>query len=377
MALLAFGISGGPLAAAAPAREQGDIRLLQGILSRAPKSDGSPVPSQTFYANEEIRFFSRIARDPAHESAGSHRVLYKWYDDGNRVVASSRDTKTLDLNPSDWWASVPAARFIAGHYRAELYLDEQLLGSGEFDVLTGTRPPDPPEDTAVREAARALLLKGDLRGFDALATTFRHSRERTASGSWKLGLAYQSASHSLYVPRDPHWEKLQQAAGEWLAENPDSPAAVIVVAQILRAHAWAWRGEGGDRQVPAENAQRFRQLLEEACRVLDAHADVKSQDPEWDALRITIAREQGADTSQILHMAGEALDRESYYYPLHNAVTRALLPRWGAARRQLRGTCRRPWSIPPGARAPRPTRASTTTSYAATPTANRATSWLR
>jgi hypothetical protein len=36
--------------------------------------------------------------------------------------------------------------------------------------------------------------------------------------------------------------------------------------------------------------------------------------------------------SQILNMAGEALDREGYYYPLHNAVTRALLSRWGGSR---------------------------------------------
>ncbi len=332
LVLLIFGITGGALVTAAPTPGQAGAQLLEGVLSRGTSADGSPVASQTFYADEEIRFYVRVGWDPAHGSGGSHRVRYQWYDSENRLVASSAVTKSFDLNPSHWWANVQAPHFAAGHYRAELYLDEHLLAGGEFDVLSGTRPPEPPEDAAVKETARALLLKGDLRGFDALATAFRHSRERTASGTWKLGLAYQSANHSLYLPRDPHWVKLQQAADAWLLENPDSPTAVILDAEILRGHAWAWRGEGADSQVPAENGQHFRQLLEETRRVLDAHPDIKSQDPEWDALRITIAREQGADTRQILQMAEEALEREAYYYPLHNAVTRALLPRWGGSK---------------------------------------------
>jgi hypothetical protein len=195
-----MGVTGGALAAAAPAPGPARIQLLQGIISRGTNADGSPVASQTFYANEDVRFYARIGWDPADGSGGTHRVLYKWYDDQNRLAASFAETKTLDLNPSDWWANVHAPHFTAGHYRAELYLDEHLLASGEFDVLTGARPAEPPEDAAVKEAARALLLKGDLRGFDALATAFRHSRERTASGNWKLGLAYQSARH-LRLPQ--------------------------------------------------------------------------------------------------------------------------------------------------------------------------------
>jgi hypothetical protein len=192
--------------------------------------------------------------------------------------------------------------------------------------------PEPLEDAQVKEAARELVLKGDMRGFDALATDFRQSRERTPSGSWKLGLAYLSITQDLFAPADRRWEKLQQAAGEWLAENPDSPSAVALDARLLRAHAWAWH-DTGDR--PGDNNPHVRQLLEEARRVLDEHPEVKNQDPEWDALRIAIAREQGADTTQVLRMAGEALEREGYYYPLHEAVTNKLMPRWGGSRQAV------------------------------------------
>jgi hypothetical protein len=190
--------------------------------------------------------------------------------------------------------------------------------------------PAPPEDAAVRDSARALLLKGDLGGFDALATAFRASRERTASGSWKLGIVYLSVDQDWFPPADPRWEKLERAAGEWLAAHPDSPTAVAIDARILRAHAWAFH-DGAD----GDSNPRYRQLIEAARRVLDQHPETRNQDPQWDTLRIAIAREQGAGTDQILSMAQAALEREAYYYPLHEAVTNKLMPRWGGSRQAL------------------------------------------
>ncbi len=199
----------------------------------------------------------------------------------------------------------------------------------DYAVAAAIPVPAPPEDAAVGESARALLLKGDLAGFDALATAFRNSRERTASGSWKLGLAYLSVDQDWFPSADPRWEKLQQAAGAWLAAHPDSPSAVAIEARILRAHAWAFHEGSGDSD------PKYRQLIEEARRVLDQHPDARNQDPQWDTLRIAIAREQGAGTDQILSMAKEALEREAYYYPLHEAVTNKLMPRWGGSRQAL------------------------------------------
>jgi len=213
--------------------------------------------------------------------------------------------------------------------RFQLQLSAALLSLGAACGAMAVTTPEPLEDGAVRQAARALVLKGDMHGFDALATGFRESRERTPSGGWKLGLAYLSITQDLFAPADRGWEKLQQAAGEWLAENPDSPSAVVLDARLLRAHAWAWHDRG---ERPGDNNPQFRRLLEEARRVLDEHPEVENQDPEWDALRIAIAREQGADTSQVLRMAWEALEREGYYYPLHEAVTNKLMPRWGGNR---------------------------------------------
>jgi hypothetical protein len=109
-----------------------------------------------------------------------------------------------------------------------------LLALGVTREAPAAPTPEPLEDAAVKQTARALLLKGDLRGFDALTTAFRQSRERTPSGNWKLGLAYLSVTQDLFAPADPRWEKLQQATSEWLAENPDSPSAVGMKAAYIR-----------------------------------------------------------------------------------------------------------------------------------------------
>lgn len=75
-----------------------------------------------------------------------------------------------------------------------------LLSLGVTCGALAAATPEPLEDAVVKET-RALLLKGDLRGFDALATAFRQSCERTPAGNWKLGLAYLSVSSDVWQHR--------------------------------------------------------------------------------------------------------------------------------------------------------------------------------
>jgi PH (Pleckstrin Homology) domain-containing protein len=87
--------------------------------------------------------------------------------------------------------------------------------------------------------------------------------------------------------------------------------------------------------MPPKHRQMYEQLIERARDVLDRHPGVARQDPEWDTLRISIARQQGANTNAILEMANHALQRWPCFYPLHNAAVNALLPRWGGSRKAI------------------------------------------
>lgn len=318
-------------ACASPAKSDlNGLHLVEGIVSIGAMSDGSPIPTKTFYANEDIQFYAKLSWDPAQKSGGTHQLLYKWYT-GDRVALSFGASREFQVNPTYWWAFTHAAHLGPGHHKVELYLDDSLFASDEFDLLAGTRPNEPAEDTVIKETGRALLLKGDTRAFDELASQYRDSGERTASGTWKLALFYSAVDRRLYSPRDPAWDRLQDTSDAWLAAQPHSVTAVIVNARLLTARAWAWRGDGMADQVDGPNWRPYSEYLERARSVLDQHAEMARLDGEWDALRISIAREQGASSQLVLDMARQALNRNPFYYPIHNAAVNALLPKWGGS----------------------------------------------
>jgi len=319
---------------AAHAADLPGLRLLQSAIGLGAAPDGSPVEVRTFYQNEKIRFYVKVSVDSTPGAAGDHRLVYKWYTAD--AVANAFDAhKKLDVGQTDWWAYISVSHLAPGPHRAELYIDDQLFASGEFEISAATRPYEPEEDTAIKTASLALLLAGDTHRFDELAAHYRASQERTSSGTWKLSLLYNSVDESSFAPADSRWQQLEALSETWLAKQPESATAVAMSARILFAHAWAWRIAVNADDMPPEHRQRYEQLIERARNVLDRHAGVAQQDPEWDTLRISIARQQGANTDAVLAMAERALQRWPYFYPIHNAAVNALLPRWGGSRRAI------------------------------------------
>lgn len=332
LALLTLGAPGFAAGQAAddPTRS---LRLLQSTVALGTGPDGVPVPVRTFYAHEAVRLYTKLSVDPAGR-AETYRLVYKWYT-GEAVTLSFGATKRVDTSQVQWWAYVDTSHFAPGHHRAELYVDDRLFATADFDTKAWARPRRPAEDTALKEAALTLLLKGDMPDFDALATRYRSSQGRTASGTWKLSLLYSAVELASFGPRDPHWLALQRMSDAWLEEHPNSATAVALNARLLYEWAWAWRGDGYAPYVATQNWSAYRDLIERSRRVLDQHPWVASQDPEWYELRISIARQQGATSEQILALARRALDRAPYYYPIHYATVNALLPRWGGSRRDI------------------------------------------
>jgi hypothetical protein len=185
---------------------------------------------------------------------------------------------------------------------------------------------------SIKARGRSLLLAGDLQGFETLADQYRMTQERTPAGAWKLWVLYKSINTlGPGGPTDPQWTRLEPQLQDWLDHNSSSATATIVTAKTFYEHAWAYRGNGYAREVGSGSWGTYKKLIERARAVLDTHSGVASVDPEWDTLRIAIAREQGADSSVILDMANRALARQAYYYPIHFATVNALLPQWGGS----------------------------------------------
>jgi hypothetical protein len=333
LAILGLALHGG-LVHGAVADDSSGLHLTQSVIALGSAPDGSAIEEKTFYKNEEVYFFTTVSFDPAHGGGGNHHLVYKWYT-GESVSLSFGAKKRFDANPTTWWAFTHVAHFPPGHHRAELYIDDQLFATGEFDTQVRERPTEPEEEVAIKDASIALLLAGDTRHFDQLAKGYRESSERTASGTWKLSMLYNAVEAGLFAPEDPRWKQLEDLSADWLTRQPESATAVALNARILYSHAWSWRGTTAATQVPPYNWQLYQKLLQQARSTLEQHANVAQQDPEWDTLNISIARQQGASTEETLAMAERALQRWPCFYALHNATVNALLPRFGGSRQAI------------------------------------------
>jgi hypothetical protein len=332
LALLVLAVTASNAArSAVPETPPRGLRLIQGFTSLPPGADGEPNPTNTFYANEDVDYYAKVGWNPGQGSGGPHRLQYKWYEN-DALLLTFGSTKSFDTNPTYWWAYVHASHFSPGHHKIELYIDDKLVASENFEIELGPRAYEPPEDTLVKETGRAMLLKGDTRGFDELANHYRESQERTASGTWKLSLLYRAIDRGAFPPRDTRWQSLHDMADAWLTRQPQSVTAVILDAQLLNAHAGTLRGQGVAAEVPETTWAPYRALLERTRSLLEQHADIARLDPEWYALRISVARQQGTDSDAILALARRALDQAPYYYPIHNNAVNALMPRWGGSR---------------------------------------------
>jgi hypothetical protein len=279
-----------------------------------------------------------------------------------RILADAMEFSTsvntdLDMASMSWSAYMVGTHVGLGHHRAELWIDDQLLDTHEFDIVPDTTAVttnvelahtllesvhhEVPLRDAIKGYARALLLNGDTENFEREISQLRTSGERTPAGAWKIYYFYHSLDDfSRADPANPQWAALESTTARWLAATPDSPAAAIMAANVLLKHGWAYREDGFADGVSAGSGRFYQALLERAAGVLDEHRAAASADPEWYALRIDIAKQQGASQARILELAEEGLQKNPYYYPIHYMAIEALEPKWGGSEERIRNYVR-------------------------------------
>lgn len=182
---------------------------------------------------------------------------------------------------------------------------------------------------AIQDQAKELMRKSDLPNLDRIAAGYRETRETTPAGFSKLSLFYNGLERIGVDGRDKAWGAALDDSEIWLKNHPRSPSAVIINAKLLVKYAWARRGNGMADQVTKWNARHFEDLVEQARQVLDDNKTVGQLDPEWYALRISVANWQGVNRYEILKQATLAAQLEPYYDPIHYAAVYAMLPKWG------------------------------------------------
>jgi hypothetical protein len=329
------------------------LHLDRGTLSAVEAREGVPVPRTTFRISDTIYFFTQLSWDPTRASGGAHHLLYKWFD-GDSLRYSFPGKKSFDFQPVWWAAMAHGGHFQPGHHRAELWIDEQLFDRQEFDVVPDTADTSEtslaPESLltsakdevtrrdALKLYARELLLLGDTEAFEKETAALRASRERTPAGAWRIYYFYHCLDDFTSTqPDDPQWAQLESTTADWLARAPDSPAAALMAANALLQHGWAYRGSGFANTVSPRAGRSYGESVERARMILDTHRAVSDADPEWYALRIDVAKQQGAKPEQIDALIAEALKRYPTYYPIEYAAVEALSPKWGGSEEAIKG----------------------------------------
>ncbi|MDE0852810.1 MAG: hypothetical protein OSA97_00125 [Nevskia sp.] len=320
----------------ADSSESQPLKLVRSAISRVEGTDGKPTQASSFAVKDHIYYFTEVSWDDTQRAAGKHQLSYKWYT-GNRIAFSFADARDFPALPNFWSAWISGGHLGPGHHKVELYVDNALFDSQEFDILDVAQPDELQIRDSIKGQAADLLKAGDFVAFDQIATQFRQSGERTPAGDWKLAQLYIGVKNAgPDNPDDPQWQLLDSVSSQWLRAHPDSPTAVVVRAKVLLAHAWAYRGGGYASEVTESGSARYHDLMEQARDVLDSHKAVAASDPEWDAIRIDLIRQQGGDSQAVLNAAAEALGRQPYYYPIHNSAVMSLMPKWGGSEELLK-----------------------------------------
>jgi hypothetical protein len=169
--------------------------------------------------------------------------------------------------------------------------------------------------------------------FTKLEKSYDHYRQRTSrtpSGVWKLWFFYNGITfEKLYNFKDQaSWKKVEDQALKWIDQYPESPAPYIFYSKLLISHAFDFRGRGYSRNVSPNAWKPFHQNIALARAVLEKNKEFTSNDPEWYATMVEIAKLQAWPKQEVKDLLREALDREPYYHGTYFAAFSYTLPKW-------------------------------------------------
>lgn len=118
---------------------------------------------------------------------------------------------------------------------------------------------------------------------------------------------------------------------DWRRTVPQSVYPDLLEAAFFRTWAWSARGSGVAKSVSATQWEIFRARINLASAALE-HVSTRAVDhPFWYLLSMNVALDASSPRDQIRALFDAGATRSPEYHPLHAAMIRALLPRWGGS----------------------------------------------
>ncbi|MFE9781234.1 hypothetical protein ACFYPA_24110 [Streptomyces sp. NPDC005775] len=164
--------------------------------------------------------------------------------------------------------------------------------------------------------------------------------------------------HAQWDRRDAYVSRLARTAlhhdgwlDAWVAESPDDPDALLVVADFHLHQAWKVRTGARAKDVERDQFQAFFALLEDAVPVIGAAAELNPGDPVPWRIALTHARGTQAPREVFDAYLAEAEARDPHHFGCHAQALQYLCAKWyGSHEEMFRYAERVAASAPPGSR---------------------------
>jgi len=277
-------------------------------------------------------------------------LRYAWQLHGPNTPAAPEAQKAFEEHVQLAHAVLEASQPYSGpdadwQWAATLVIQAGLENAVAPDLpMTIARQPRDDKDeqsaeTAIKVQAGMLFEQGKFHGLNLLAEFDRTHDVKTPAGLDRLNYFYRGLQEYVDLqtpsltdkPNEEAWKPLFDRAQAWVDKEP-SPAAIIFMAKLRVAYAWAWRGTGYASTIPPANIKPFFKNMKIAYDFLIQHKAQASVDPEWYGEIVGLARAGVAvsekETSVLMT---EGLTRHRYYYPLYADLAESMSPKWGGS----------------------------------------------
>jgi hypothetical protein len=176
-----------------------------------------------------------------------------------------------------------------------------------------------------------LFAGAEFARLDALALRLLKGRERSRDGRFQLALLEGGIQERIEQWATASPGISTKLVAEWKKAVPESAYRPIVEVMVIRANAWALRGDGAAADVSPAGWELFRQGNQAAREELAKSRQRASVFPGWYSQAIELAFEMDRPREEIDALLHEGVQRFPGYFPLYFSYLNYLQPKWGGS----------------------------------------------
>ncbi|MBX2868692.1 MAG: hypothetical protein KTR18_08455 [Acidiferrobacterales bacterium] len=186
------------------------------------------------------------------------------------------------------------------------------------------------ERKEIQESVYKLFVNKDFGALNSLGNKYLSSDQRTSSGLWKLSLFYVGLykMRSLKISDPQYWEHVKQRVEEWIDFDRTASFPHLVMADVLLAEAWGYRGSGYSNEVSKENWRKYYEQVVIARQYLIDSDRFRNTDPRWFELMIDVAKAESWPLDVFYTVFESAVSQYPTFYEIYFRSITYLTPRW-------------------------------------------------